>query len=199
MSFTMTTIMGRLIKSNGEPVAGALVTATLSEVIHNGGTSFGGTAFGASTSATGVFELTVPSNTDEGTYPSGSYYTLVCKAAELESEVIVQPSSIPVQLANLPPAPSATGEVASVFGRTGAVVAKSGDYTVAEVTSAASEAFAVAEAKAAVEGKVAPSVFVMPFAASAPGTPVEGQTYYDTTKKEIGVYTGTEWIYTGVL
>lgn len=33
--------------------------------------------------------------------------------------------------------------------------------------------------------------------ASAPGTPVEGQIYFDSTKHELGYYNGTEWKYGG--
>ena len=200
--FSMSKVAGVLTAANGNPVAGALVTATLSEAVHNAGVSYSG-SFNTKTSATGRFEISVPSNTDEGTFPAGSFYTFSCLAASLVSEVIVPPSSTLLQFASLPVAPSAAGEVASVFGRTGVVVAKSGDYTAAQVTGAASETFAKAEAeakaKAAVEGQVAPSVFLMPFGATAPATPVEGETYFDTAKKEIGLYTGSSWIYTGAL
>jgi len=33
---------------------------------------------------------------------------------------------------------------------------------------------------------------------SAPGSPAEGWLYYDSTKKELGYYNGTEWIYKAV-
>lgn len=35
--------------------------------------------------------------------------------------------------------------------------------------------------------------------AAAPGEPKEGQIYFDTTKHEFGVYTGTEWVYSSTL
>ncbi len=225
MGFTNVTVEGQLTASNGVPVAGVEVTATLSEAVHNGGTSFVGIARTAVTSATGQFSLTVPANTDPGTYPSGSYYTFTSSDGTLESEVVVGPSDGPVQLAQLQPAPSATGEVLSVFGRTGAVVAKTGDYAVGNVTGAAplaapaltgkpttptatpgtnntqiaSTAYSDASSAAAAVGKVAPSVFVIPTAAAAPAEPVADQAYFDSVKGEIGVFSGGKWVYTGEL
>jgi hypothetical protein len=66
----------------------------------------------------------------------GSYYTFACPAASFEAEIIVPAGGGPVTLASLMAAPSGTGEVLSVFGRTGAVAAKSGDYKASEVTGA---------------------------------------------------------------
>jgi len=48
-------------------------------------------------------------------------------------------------------------------------------------------------------GTVAPTTLIFPSAAAAPENPVTHQAYYDTAKEEIGVYTGTEWIYTAKL
>ena len=138
MGFTMTRVVGVLTATDGAPVAGALVTASLSEAIHNGGTSYVG-PFSTKTSSTGRFDLVVPALTDEGTSPAGAFYTFACTEAGLNSDVIVPGSGVPLPFAVLPVAPSAAGEVASVFGRTGTVVAKSGDYTAAQVTGAVSE------------------------------------------------------------
>ena len=91
--FSMSKVAGVLTAANGNPVAGALVTATLSEAVHNAGVSYSG-SFNTKTSATGRFEISVPSNTDEGTFPAGSFYTFSCLAASLVSEVIVPPSSV---------------------------------------------------------------------------------------------------------
>ena len=136
MGFSNVTVTGTLVASNGQPVTGAEVTATLSAAIHNDGTTLVGIARTAVTSATGAFSVTVPANTDEGTFPPGSYYTFSCPAAELNAAVVVPASPVVVEFASLPAAPAGAGEVLSVFGRTGAVVAKSGDYTAAQVTGA---------------------------------------------------------------
>ena len=136
MGLTVVKVVGQLIGSNGEPIAGQPVVATLSEIIHNSGTTASTTPLNTLTSATGAFELDLFANTDEGTAPQGSFWTIVCAAAGLNSSVVVNPAQGRVEFASLPAAPAAAGEVASVFGRTGAVVAKSGDYTAAQVTGA---------------------------------------------------------------
>ena len=46
-----------------------------------------------------------------------------------------------------------------------------------------------------VTGTATPSKLVVPVAAAAPGSPTQGQVYYDTVLKKLGVYTGTEWEY----
>ena len=201
--FTQVTVVGQLTDAAGKPAAWALVTATLSEPIQNGVESRDTTPYSARTSSTGVFQIKVPANTDPGTFPAESFYTFVCSESGLESEVIVQPAAGLVPFASLAPVPSSIAEVASVFGRTGKIVAEAGDYTAAEVTGAASETFAEEEAEAiaaaAVKGTVAPTIFVIPVAAAAPGAPVEGEAYFDTAKGEVGVFVGEGWVYTGKL
>lgn len=194
MGLSWVTITGRAVQSNGQPAAGSVVQAVLSAPILNGDEMEHGVWL-TSTAADGSWELTVPANSDPGTVPLGTYYTVTEPLSELDSRVVVAPSPQPVNFGSLAAAPGGAGEVLSVFGRTGAVVAKAGDYTAAEVTNAATQD----EVAAIPTGDLAPSRFVIPSAASAPAEPVADECYFDTTLKEIGVYSGGKWVYTGEL
>lgn len=44
-------------------------------------------------------------------------------------------------------------------------------------------------------GTITPTSLTIPTATAAPSSPAKGQMYYDTTKEELGIYSGTVWRY----
>lgn len=113
MGFSNVTVEGQLTSSNGVAVAGVEVTATLSAGMQNSGTSFVGIVRTTVTSATGKWRLTVPANTDVGTFPAGSYYTFKSSDGTLEQKAVVSPSAVAVQLSRLAVGGAGGGEGAT--------------------------------------------------------------------------------------
>ena len=83
MGFTLVTVEGGPLEyANGTPIAGALITATLSESISNGsGAPRSGVVASGNVSGDGFWRLTVPATTDLGTTPDDATITFACEAA----------------------------------------------------------------------------------------------------------------------
>lgn len=80
---------------------------------------------------------------------------------------------------------------AAFLGTDGTVGGPGGSPLSASGTATAAAAIAT--------GPLAPSLFHLPHAASAPAEPTSWQCYYDTALKKIGVYNGAAWVYTAAL
>lgn len=188
LSYTIVT--GKATQPNGQPAAGVLVTATLSANIQNGrGFATAAVPYTAVTSRFGDWSLTLPATTDNGTNPDNAYYTITEPVSGLDVQVVVPASTVSIPVSALPAAPGESGAVTSVNGETGAVV----------LTASSVGADPAGAAAAAVEGTVNPTTFILPFAASAPATPSEGEAYFDTGLSKIGIYNGSAWVYTAAL
>jgi len=161
MSFTRTTVVGRLHLANGEPAAGVPVTAALSATMHNGTQQTPVGTVAVSTSATGDFSFTLPANTDEGTFPPGAHYTFECAATGLDQEAVVPASSEPVLLASLAVAGGGVGATGPT-GPTGGTGAKGATGATGPVTKAAYVAPLTGTTKEVIESLIAAGIMEGP-------------------------------------
>ncbi len=134
------TVTGKQIGPNGQGVKGGIVVATLSAKFLNRGNKLLVTGpYQTETAQDGSWSLTLPANTDDDSLPADTYWTFTESVSGLNAAVSLSASAVPVDLNSLPTAGGGGGggDVSSVFTRTGAVTAQSGDYSVGQVTGAA--------------------------------------------------------------
>ncbi len=106
--------------------------ATCTNLAITGPVTISGTALGAASGGTGVTDFTFSGSTHKAGTVSGTLTSGNCVQFDASGNLISAGAPC-----------GAGGSVASVFGRTGAITAQSGDYSVGQVTGAATDSLVV--------------------------------------------------------